>query len=143
METADVVVLTKVEGEARPRAEAAARDLRNAIHMLPVRPSGVHPQVFLVSALSGEGMPALVRHLEERFSDLLETGRFARNRTEQGLHAMHHQISDGLRDLLQHDPAIASLLSRLEDQVAQGLLSPTDAAEQVLALFRTGGAPRP
>jgi LAO/AO transport system kinase len=143
METADVVVLTKVEGEGRSRAETAARDLRNAIHLLPVRPSGVHPQVFLVSAIGGEGMPDLARHLEERYNALLASGRFMQNRAEQGLHAMYHQLLDGLRDLLDHDPVIAELRARLEAQVAEGFLSPTEAAEQVLTRFRTGGAPRP
>ena len=50
---------------------------------------------------------------------------------------------DGLRDLLDHDPVIAELRARLEAQVAEGFLSPTEAAEQVLTRFRTGGAPRP
>jgi putative protein kinase ArgK-like GTPase of G3E family len=61
METADVVVLTKVDGEGRDRAQVAARDLQNAIHLLPLRHSGRHPEVMLVSALSGEGIPGLSR----------------------------------------------------------------------------------
>jgi len=143
METADVVVLTKVDGEGRDRVQVAARDLRNAIHLLPVRHSGVHPDVLLVSALSGEGIPGLKDHVERMLDSAQASGRLAGRRTGQNLHWMHQGMVDGLRDRLEHDAEVRALRDTLEQQVANGTLSPFDAAEQVVALFRTGGAPRP
>lgn len=143
MESADLVVLTKVEGDQRPRAEAAARDLRNAIHLLPLRPSGEHPPVLLVSALSGEGIPALAAELERRHTQALERGWLHARRHDQARHWMRQAVLDGLRDRLTTDPLVAARYAELEAAVQAGTLSPFEAADGVLALFRTGDAPRP
>ena len=143
METADVVVLTKVDGDGRDRAQVAARDLQNAIHLLPQRHSGLHPKVLRVSALSGEGISGLKDHVEQLLSEAQERGSIDARRREQDLHWMHQSMVDGLRDRLDQDPAVRALRDVLAQRVANGTLSPFDAAEQVVALFRTDGAPLP
>ncbi len=143
MESADLVVLTKVEGDQRPRAEATARDLRNAIHLLPARPSGEHPPVLLVSAQRGEGIPELAAELERRHAVAMETGLLQVRRKEQARHWMRHAVLEGLRDRLTNDPLVAARYAELEGAVQAGTLSPFDAADAVLGLFRTGDAPRP
>jgi LAO/AO transport system kinase len=143
METADVVVLTKVDGEGRDRAQVTARDLQNAIHLLPLRHSGRHPEVMLVSALSGEGIPGLKDHVEQLLQGAGSSGLLAARRSQQNLHWMHRSMVDGLRDRLEQDAPVRALRDALEQQVAAGTVSPFDAAEQVVALFRTDGAPRP
>lgn len=143
MESADLVVLTKVEGDQRPRAEAAARDLRNAIHLLPVRPSGEHPPVLLVSAMTGEGIAGLAAELERRHAQAQERGLLGVRRQDQARHWMRHAVLEGLHDRLGNDPLVAARYAELETAVQAGYLSPFEAADQVLALFRTGDAPRP
>ncbi len=143
MESADLVVLTKVEGEQRSRAEAAARDLRNAIQLLPVRPSGEHPPVLLVSALSGEGIHALAAELEDRHARAQQDGLLQARRQGQARHWMQHAVLEGLRDRLTNDPLVAGHYAELASAVEAGTMSPFDAADAVLALFRTGDAPRP
>jgi len=143
MESADLVVLTKVEGDQRARAEAAARDLRNAIHLLPARPSGEHPPVLLVSALGGEGITALAAELEDRHARAQQAGLLQARRQGQALHWMRQAVLEGLRDRLTHDPLVAARHAELEAAVQAGTMSPFDAADAVLALFRTGDALRP
>jgi LAO/AO transport system kinase len=96
-----------------------------------------------VSALSGEGIPGLKDHVEQLLQGAGSSGLLAARRSQQNLHWMDRSMVDGLRDRLEQDAPVRALRDALEQQVAAGTLSPFDAAEQVVALFRTDGAPRP
>lgn len=143
MEAADAIAFTKCEGEARARAEAARRDLRGAIQLLPPRPSGRRPEVWLTSALSGEGIAALGRRLEDLHADDRASGRLDARRREQALHWMDKAVADGLRDAFAADPRVQAALPALREAVRAGTRTPFDAAAELLALFRTSGAPLP
>jgi putative protein kinase ArgK-like GTPase of G3E family len=91
----------------------------------------------------GEGIPGLKDHVEQLLQGAGSSGLLAARRSQQNLHWMHRSMVDGLRDRLEQDAPVRALRDALEQQVAAGTVSPFDAAEQVVALFRTDGAPRP
>ncbi|MBK6476657.1 MAG: methylmalonyl Co-A mutase-associated GTPase MeaB [Flavobacteriales bacterium] len=72
METADIVAITKTASQELQRAKNTQRDLINAIHYLPKRMNGRHPQVLLTDALANTGIKELTDHIEELFT--LEQG---------------------------------------------------------------------
>lgn len=143
MESADVIAFTKCEGDARQRAEAARRDLRNAVHMLPMRPNGKRPEILLTSGISGDGIPALGALIEELSEDNHASGFLEEHRRDQSLHWLDRAIEQGLQDAFQRDSSIAVAMPALRDAVRAGTKSPFAAAAELLAIFRTGGAPRP
>lgn len=142
MESADVVVLTKTGGDNTKRATQARNDLRNAIHMLPLRGSGRHPQVLLTDAVEGTGIEALAALTEELHAQDTANGYVAMRRQQQSLHWMHKAIEEGLMDWFRRDPAVVAMLPGLEEAVRTGRTSPFQAADDLLKILRTGAAPR-
>lgn len=135
MEAADLIALTKAEGDNLPRAEAARRDLRNAVMFLPVRDSGRHPEVLLTSAATGTGIDALLERITSLAQEDRASGRTARRRSEQALFWLHQALRDGLMERFAADPAVAAQLPALEAAVQAGTASPFRAAQQLLDRF--------
>ena len=135
MEAADLIALTKAEGDNLPRAEAARRDLRNAVMFLPLRDSGRHPEVLLTSAVACTGVDALLKRISELASEDQASGRTARRRSEQGLFWLHQALRDGLMERFAADPDVSRDLPVLEAAVQAGTISPFRAAQQLLDRF--------
>ena len=56
MELADIVLVTKADGELKPAAARAAADYAHALHLMRPKYPGLAPQVLQVSALEGQGI---------------------------------------------------------------------------------------
>src|SRR5512133_3488660 len=57
MEMADMIAITKADGENIERAERAMSEYANALHLFPPPPSGWTPRVTTCSSRSGRGIP--------------------------------------------------------------------------------------
>ncbi|MBK9175437.1 MAG: methylmalonyl Co-A mutase-associated GTPase MeaB [Flavobacteriales bacterium] len=143
MESADVIAFTKCEGDARARADSARRDLRGAVQLLPSRPSGRRAEILLTSAISGEGIAELGALVETLHAGDRASGFQEEHRRSQSLQWLDSAIEQGLRESFQRDQGIAQAMPALREAVRAGTKSPFAAATELLALFRTGGAPRP
>ncbi|HZB93092.1 MAG TPA: methylmalonyl Co-A mutase-associated GTPase MeaB, partial [Stellaceae bacterium] len=134
VELADLLVVTKADGDLKPAALRAVADYRHAVRLL--RPAGEAAEVVAVSALAGEGIAALWHGVERRLAALAAAGEIARRRAEQARAHLWSEIGEGLMELFRADAKVASRLSRLEAQVAAGELTPTTAAAAALKAFR-------
>lgn len=143
MESADLVAVNKADGEGLAHAEHAANDLRHAIALLPRRDSGRSAEVLLTSGLSGQGIPALIEHLERIEQEDRASGRLERRRNTQLTLWMHQAAREAVLERLQTDPNVLRASNELERSVSKGSISPLKAAERIADLFRTGDAPLP
>lgn len=143
MEAADLVALTKADTDADGRMRTAVNDLRQAIALLPLRPSGRHPEVVLTSAVNGRGIDTLVERLDALHQADLASGHFTRRRQEQDLHWLDKATADALLRAFHADERVREALMHLRADVRSGRRSAHAAAEELVRLFRTGGAPRP
>lgn len=143
MEAADLVALTKADTDADGRMRTAVNDLRQAIALLPLRPSGRHPEVVLTSAVTGRGIDTLVERLDTLYQADLASGHFTRRRQEQDLHWLDKSTADALLRAFHADERVREALMQLRADVRTGRRSAHAAAEELVRLFRTGGAPRP
>jgi LAO/AO transport system kinase len=137
MESADLVVVTKSDGDNLPRARIAELDLQNAIQLLPPRDHGGRPQVLPVSALSGEGIATLASVINDLFMGLQARGHVELRRADQGRWWMHRTVEEDLLASFRAHPRVAESLPGLERDVRDGRITPFKAAQQLLALFRT------
>jgi LAO/AO transport system kinase len=135
MESADLIALTKAEGDNLTRAEAARRDLRNAVMYLPMRDGVRHPEVLLTSAVQGTGIHELLAAIEKLRTADAESGRTIARRKEQGLFWMHHALNTGIQERMRNDARINAALPAMETAVQSGTMSPFKAAQELLALF--------
>ncbi|MET0489683.1 MAG: methylmalonyl Co-A mutase-associated GTPase MeaB [Acidimicrobiales bacterium] len=135
MELADVVVVTKADGDLVPAANRTAADHRHAVHLL----HGAHPPpVVSGSAFTGEGIDeawAAVTDVHDRRS---ASGEQAERRSAQARTWLWDEVRESLLDELRTDATVADLAPELEAQVTAGTLSPAAAAGQLLERFRSG-----
>jgi LAO/AO transport system kinase len=141
MEIADLVVINKADGPLRPVAEGTRADYANALRLMRKRnrdPEGF-PAALTASALKGEGLAEVWEKLKELDTWRRESGWFTRHRAEQAVRWMRSAVERGAIEHLYAHPKVAARLPELEAQTADGSLSPEEAADQVLALFRDNG----
>ena len=133
MEAADLIVITKADGDGRPRSEQARLELKNAIQLLPSRANGRRPEVLLCSAVEGTGVQELLQCLERLVEADRQSGYFQQRRQGQDVRWMHQAIEETLLRRFHGDPQVAHALPALEEAVRTGKISPFKAAEDLLA----------
>ncbi|MBK6774325.1 MAG: methylmalonyl Co-A mutase-associated GTPase MeaB [Flavobacteriales bacterium] len=141
METADVVVLNKCDSPSNNACMNARSDLQHAIQLLPARANGRHPKVLLCSALEGNGIPELAEHIHQLAALDKSSGAFTERRKSQQLDRVSSAVEQQLLEAFSRDERLLELRSALDQKVLTGELSPNRAAEQLIAHFRTTGAP--
>ena len=140
VELADLLVVTKADGELAAAAGRAAADYRNALHQLHgVGGDGWLPPVLQCSGLTGEGLAEVWQAVLRFREAAVASGRFARRRADQALAWLRDELSQGLHDWLEGDPELARRLAAAQAAVRAGDTLPPAAARSLLAALR--GAP--
>jgi LAO/AO transport system kinase len=131
MEHADVVVVTKADGDLAATARHTAADYRHALHLLRGQ-SDWEPPVVPCSSLAGEGIDAVWAEVERFRSHAEATGRFAATRRRQSVSAMWAEVRAELEARLHASEGVRELVPELEAQVADEVVSPAAAARRLL-----------
>ncbi|MBA2496934.1 MAG: methylmalonyl Co-A mutase-associated GTPase MeaB [Acidimicrobiia bacterium] len=136
MELADVVAVTKADGEQVAAADRAVADHRVAVHLLRRRHPGWEPPVLACSAVTGGGIAEVWAAATAHHALLAGDGTLDRRRAEQATAALWAEVRDRLvGDLLDH-PAVVAARPDVESRVDAGELTPTGAADELLRAFR-------
>jgi LAO/AO transport system kinase len=136
VELADVVVVSKADGELADIARRTAADYAHALHFVRPRSEGWEPRVLTCSALLGKGIGEVWSTVEECVGAVRATGGFERRRAEQAQQWMWTEVTETLLDELQAAPAVQARVAEMEAEVAAGRCSPAAAARQLLEQFR-------
>ena len=136
VELADLVLVNKADGDLRAAATRAAAEYRAALHMLRPTTAGWTPPVLEISALERRGLKDVWREIEG-FRATLGPDRLMDKRTRQARGWMWREIEEGLIAELRAHPKIARQLAELEQQVADGTMTPTAAARTILDRARS------
>src|SRR3984885_6005355 len=132
VELADMIAITKADGDNRTRANAAAAEYRTALHIPPPMVPAWRPPVITCSALTGDGIAALWDNVLDHARRLTADGALAARRREQQVKWMWSMLEDRLRARLAA-PDLKARLPQLERAVADGELSPALAVEEILS----------
>ena len=132
MELADLVVVTKADGELANAANHAAADLKRAIHLLRPKYEGLGAETLLVSSTTGTGVAEVWTEIARIHHHLRATGQLDGLRAHQAEAWLWDEIRSGLLERFRSLPAVRSSLPQLRAAVAAGELSPTVAAQQLL-----------
>ena len=142
LEIADLIAVNKADGDNLLRAQQAVAHYRSALRIIEPESPSWRPTVSAVSALTGAGLPELSQEMERYRSTLQATGEFAAKRRRQQVAWMWSMVDARLTAALRAHSAVRGLLPGLEQDVAEGRLTPTIAVERILAAFglaATGG----
>lgn len=135
MEMADAIAITKADGENIERAERAAGEYTNALHLFPPSPSGWTPRVLKCSSKTGKGIADVWDTILEYVELTRENGFFERNRLDQSRYWMYETIEQNLKDSFYYDPRIQKMLEKYEKMVLKGETTPFTPARALLEKY--------
>lgn len=139
MEHADLIIVTKADGDLRAQARATRADYAAALRLLRPRESDSpgFPKAITVSAHDGTGIDKAWQMISTIADWRCEQGITATMREDQARAAFHEEVNALLLARALTDPALAEQMAALEEEVAAGRLAPSSAA--LLAITQTKG----
>ncbi len=139
MEMADGLAVTKADGENVKKAQLAARELKNAIHLFPPTSNGWIPEVHTCSSLDSTNLD-LVWGMIDRFQrHAVADGSFQHKRQHQNLNWMHETLKDLLLSDLSKSGEMKSEILSNELALEKGEITAFEAAEKVFAKYLKKG----
>lgn len=138
IELADLIAITKADGDNQSRAERTRVDYQRALEYLTASEDGWKVPVLTISSKTGDGVEALWRTVESHRAAGLANGSFASRRSAQARDWMRSLLDEQLRARFLAQPGIAERLRELEAQVTGGELAPEIAVERLLMTSEAG-----
>ncbi|MFC4893639.1 methylmalonyl Co-A mutase-associated GTPase MeaB [Streptosporangium amethystogenes subsp. fukuiense] len=139
LELADVIAINKADGAEGSSheldARKAARELAGALRLLGAERT---PPVLTCSGMTGNGLEE-VWHQVVRHRDALEaSGELAERRRRQQVRWTWAMVTDRLLARLREHPEVVAIVTEVEREVAEGEVTPSLAADRILAAFDRG-----
>lgn len=135
MEMADMMVITKADGENVLRAKLARRQFQNALMLFPLPESQWRPNVYTCSAVDKSGLEEVWKGVEEYLDFIRANGYFRHNRNRQNKYWMYETINDALRSSFYLNGKIEKLIPEYERRVLEDRISSFIAAKELLDIY--------
>lgn len=135
METCDMILVNKADGDLKPQAIRTCADYAGALRLLRKRPQDPDdfPKAVAVSALEQDGIAAAWDEMTALADWRRDTGVWDARRADQARFWFHEEVRAGLLSRLTSDPGVTSRLSDLEAEVVSGARRPAGAAAELVA----------
>ncbi|GFQ71540.1 methylmalonic aciduria type A homolog, mitochondrial [Trichonephila clavata] len=135
VELVDMVVVNKADGDLIPSARRIQSDYISALKFVRRKFKVWRPLVLCVSSRTNEGIPDLWIDMLEFKSILMESGDLELQRKKQYSMWMWIHIEYNLLNAFKKHPDIKTLVSDIEKQVQDGVITPGQASDILLKKF--------
>ena len=139
LELADVIAVNKADGPHEKDARAAARELAAALRLLRDPNAAWRTPVLTCSALENTGLDEVWERIQQHRAMLESTGELDRRRRDQQVDWTWNLVHDQLLARLHEHPRVRGIAPALEQQVRDGSVTATAAAEQIIGAFGEPG----
>jgi LAO/AO transport system kinase len=136
MELADLLIVTKADGDLLTAARRAVADYHAALHLMRPKHQGLFPKVMPVSSIEGLGVDEAWSEMTAIHTALSGNGRLAALRADQARRWFWNEVQASLSEAILSDPSLAGRARELEAAVAGGRALPYAAARSLLKGFR-------
>ena len=133
VELADMIAVSKADGDNFKRATTAAAEYRSALHILTPRSANWTPPVLTYSALTEKGIEELWEQVLLHRERMSKSGELAAFRREQQVKWMWSMLEDRVLTRLKTDASLRARLPQIEAAVAEGRLAATLAVAEIAA----------
>jgi LAO/AO transport system kinase len=130
MELADIVAVTKADGDLAGPARRAAADYRHALHLLPPRHPAWEPVVVETSAITGAGLDELWEAVVTHRSRLASDGSLDVLRRQQSVGRFRTELFERVAERLRSNGG--ARFQEVEETVAAGRVVPSAAVDDLL-----------
>ena len=138
MEMSDMILINKADGDNIKKAEMTKQELEYALHLFQPGESNWNPKVLTVSAIENRGIDKSWQTINEYIKLTKENGYFELNRKRQLLQTLNENIKQTLIDTFYSDKTIGRELKILENMIADGKITPYQAAEKLFEIYFNG-----
>jgi LAO/AO transport system kinase len=136
MEMADTLVITKADGDNLNAARRACVQYKNAMHLFPPNENEWIPTALITSAVEKLNIDKVVETIHSYKNTTTVNGHFLQKRKNQDKYWLHETISDQLMRQFYEHPSIKNILKEIEQKVISNKISPFDAADFLMELFK-------
>ena len=137
IEMLDSMVITKADGDNKPKAERARAEYARALHLFPVSADGWTPIVQTCSSITGEGIAKIWQTVLDHRRLTENNGWLAERRSNQALEWMNELLLAGIEDSFRNSPRVAERLPHLREEVRRGSITPFAAGHDLLQLYQS------
>ena len=135
MEMADGIAINKADGDNIERANLAAAQFRNALHLFPLPPSGWLPEVTTYSGYYELGIDGVWDMIDRYFDHVKQNGYFDERRRQQEQYWMYETINEQLQARFYSNAEVQRLLELKKQMVLGNQQSSFVAAHDVLDFY--------
>ncbi|KAM4834238.1 methylmalonic aciduria type A protein, mitochondrial isoform 2-T3 [Thomomys bottae] len=137
VEMADLVAVTKADGDFVVPARRIQAEYVSALKLLRKRSEVWSPKVLRISARTGEGIAEMWDKMKEFQDVMLSSGELAAKRRRQQKVWMWNLIQDNVLEHFRAHPTVREQIPLLESKVLSGALPPGLAADLLLETFQS------
>ncbi|MHA6513136.1 methylmalonyl Co-A mutase-associated GTPase MeaB [Tessaracoccus sp. Z1128] len=135
LELADVIAITKADGDNEQAARVAARELSIAMKLITSDTKKRRAPVLTCSSYTGAGLDELWDTVEKHRADLEAEGSLAARRLDQQRDWLWNMVQDELLETLRTSPEIRAVAHDVEAQLADESLSALEGSQVILRAF--------
>lgn len=135
MEMADGIAVNKADGDNVMRANRAAAECKNALHLFPLAESGQETKVLTCSALTSFNIDEVWKMVSEHVKAIRENGYLNRKRSQQDVQMMIDTMETSLKNDFYQNKLIAELLPLIETDVREQKVSAYIGAQKLLDAY--------
>ncbi len=140
LELADMIAITKADGENVSRAKLAASKYSFAMHLLR---DGEQIPIVTCSSLDDSGIDEIWRIIVARTRDRECSGALKAQRCAQAVKWMWSLVDEGIRETLWQTDSIRRVAEDSERKVRNGVLSPVRGAQAIVHRLSSSGMSDP
>ncbi|MFH2141465.1 MAG: methylmalonyl Co-A mutase-associated GTPase MeaB [Bacteroidota bacterium] len=135
MEMADMVVITKADGENIEKAEFARNEFERALHLFPLPPSGFIPKVMTCSAISFIGIDKVWDEIKIYISSIKRNSYFEKHRIYQSKFWMYETINEDIKSNFYSNTKISKELEKYEKMILNKEITSFIAAKKIFKKY--------
>jgi len=136
IEIADMIAITKADGDNVARALKAVSIYQGALSILTPVLADWMPPVLTISAQTNRGLDELWAKIMEHKERMTASGEFAARRGSQAVAWMRDLLQERLFAALQADAAVVRRMAELEGEVRAGVRMPALAVGELVEMMR-------
>ena len=120
MELADMLVITKADGDNLQKANNAKQEYQMALHLFPASENGWTPEVSVCSALEDTGIKDIWETINTYNHQMIRNNYKTENRKKQNVYWLHHIIKEELGNKKYNSLVLEGKLDKLEIKLNEG-----------------------
>lgn len=132
MELADIICITKADGDNMEKAKQAQAEFKRAVHLFAENSSGMQCIVETCSALHDLRIDSIWKHIQQYISAAKTNNFFYEKRKQQAVDGFVQTLQNFVLQKIMHNKNLESAITEAKIAVAGNKILPSVAARKIV-----------